>query len=121
MGSAEVKVKQGFKPTEQIGIAVACLIEEENKLLIDWVVDVSPSFVNRIYIAENAQLLKRVGRQRQDIVEATDAVEEPGSDEDEETAAARQVALVRRIPSKEAMDKFEDYRESAFNDDGDII
>jgi hypothetical protein len=34
-------VKKGFKTTEQIGIAVACLVEEENKLLIDWVVDVS--------------------------------------------------------------------------------
>jgi hypothetical protein len=40
-GRADVTVKKGFKTTEQIGIAVACLVEEENKLLIDWVVDVS--------------------------------------------------------------------------------
>lgn len=58
------------------------------------------------------QILKRVGRQRQAIVDATDVVEDPPSEaeEDEEAAAARQAALARRVPSKEAMDKFEDYR-----------
>lgn len=56
--------------------------------------------------------MKRVGRQRQAIVDSTDAIEDPpsGEEEDEEAAAARQAALARRVPSKEAMDKFEDYR-----------
>ncbi|CAE6535100.1 unnamed protein product [Rhizoctonia solani] len=93
-GSAEVGVKKGFKTSEQIGIAVACLAEEDSKLLVDWVIDV----------------LKRVGRQRQTIVEETDVVEEPPSDEDEEAAAARQAALQKKVPSQEAMDKFEEYR-----------
>jgi hypothetical protein len=57
------------------------------------------------------QVLKRVERQRQNVVDATDVVEDPPSDEDEETAAAREAAKARRVPSKEAMDKFEDYRE----------
>ncbi|CAE6474022.1 unnamed protein product [Rhizoctonia solani] len=93
-GNAEVGVKKGFKTSEQIGIAVACLVEEDSKQLIDWVVDV----------------LKRVGRQRQAIVEATDVPEDPPSDEDEEAAAARQAALQKKVPSQEAMDKFEEYR-----------
>ncbi|KAJ1301303.1 hypothetical protein OPQ81_003705 [Rhizoctonia solani] len=93
-GKAEVGVKKGFKASEQIGIAVACLVEEDSKLLIDWVIDI----------------LKRVGRQRQAIVEETDVVDEPPSDEDEEAAAARQAALQKKVPSQEAMDKFEEYR-----------
>ncbi|KAF8607094.1 timeless-domain-containing protein [Ceratobasidium sp. AG-I] len=93
-GNADLSVKKGFKATEQIGIAVACMVEEEHKLLIDWVVDI----------------LKRVGRQRQAIIDDTDVVEDPPSEEDEEAAAARHAALARRVPSKEAMDKFEDYR-----------
>ncbi|KAG8715598.1 Topoisomerase 1-associated factor 1 [Ceratobasidium sp. 423] len=93
-GTAEVGVKKGFKTSEQIGIAVACLVEEDGKLLVDWVIDI----------------LKRVGRQRQAIVEETDAAEEPPSDEDEEAAAARQAALQKKVPSQEAMDKFEEYR-----------
>ncbi|CAE6484806.1 unnamed protein product [Rhizoctonia solani] len=93
-GKAEVGVKKGFKTSEQIGIAVACLVEEDNRLLIDWVIDI----------------LKRVGRQRQAIVEETDAAKEPPSDEDEEAAAARQAALQKKVPSPEAMDKFEEYR-----------
>ncbi|CAE6369742.1 unnamed protein product [Rhizoctonia solani] len=93
-GTAEVGVKKGFKTSEQIGIAVACLAEEDNKLLVDWVIDI----------------LKRVGRQRQTIVEETDAVEDPPSDEDEEAAAAREAALQKKVPSAEAMAKFEEYR-----------
>ncbi|CAE6415167.1 unnamed protein product [Rhizoctonia solani] len=92
-GSAEVGVKKGFKTSEQIGIAVACLVEEDSRLLVDWVIDI----------------LKRVGRQRQAIVEDTDVVEDPPSDEDEEAAAARQAALQKKVPSSEAMDKFEEY------------
>ncbi|CAE6409911.1 unnamed protein product [Rhizoctonia solani] len=92
-GTAEVGVKKGFKTSEQIGIAVACLVEEDSRLLIDWVIDI----------------LKRVGRQRQAIVEETDVVEDPPSEEDEEAAAARQAALQRKIPSPEAMAKFEEY------------
>jgi replication fork protection complex subunit Tof1/Swi1 len=41
-GKAEVGVKKGFKTSEQIGIAVACLVEEDSKQLIDWVMDVGP-------------------------------------------------------------------------------
>ncbi|QRV99102.1 topoisomerase 1-associated factor 1 [Ceratobasidium sp. AG-Ba] len=96
-GKAELTVKRGFKASEQIGIAVACLSEQEGgKLLIDWVLDV----------------LKRVGRKRQDVVEETDgdAGEDAPEDEDEEAAAIREAAKAKRVPSKEAMDKFEDYR-----------
>ncbi|KAG8711383.1 Topoisomerase 1-associated factor 1, partial [Ceratobasidium sp. 394] len=95
-GKAEFAVKRGFKASEQIGIAVACLVEEESKLLIDWIIDV----------------LKRVGRKRQDVVDTTDGDgdENAPSDEDEDAAAAREAAKAKRVPSKEAMDKFEDYR-----------
>ncbi|QRV85017.1 topoisomerase 1-associated factor 1 [Ceratobasidium sp. AG-Ba] len=41
-GKAELTVKRGYKASEQIGIAVACLSEQEGgKLLIDWVLDVN--------------------------------------------------------------------------------
>ncbi|QRW13593.1 topoisomerase 1-associated factor 1 [Ceratobasidium sp. AG-Ba] len=97
-GKAELTVKRGYKASEQIGIAVACLSEQEGgKLLIDWVLDI----------------LKRVGRKRQDVVEETDGDggEDAPEDEDEEAAAVRDAAKAKRVPSKEAMDKFEDYRE----------
>ncbi|KAG8689963.1 Topoisomerase 1-associated factor 1, partial [Ceratobasidium sp. 395] len=82
VGKAELAVKRGFKASEQIGIAVACLVEEESKLLIDWVVDV----------------LKRVARKRQEVVDATDGGEDEDapSDEDEEAAAAREAAKAKR-------------------------
>ncbi|KAG9103444.1 Topoisomerase 1-associated factor 1 [Ceratobasidium sp. 370] len=96
VGKAELGVKRSFKHSEQIGIAVACLVEESGGLLIDWVVDV----------------LKRVGRKRQDVVESIDGDggEDAPSDEDAEAAAEREAAKAKRVPSKEAMDKFEDYR-----------
>ncbi|KAH7337412.1 timeless protein-domain-containing protein [Rhizoctonia solani] len=94
-GKAEVGVKKGFKTSEQIGIAV----------------DVSLARRSSVCLTNGrVQILKRVGRQRQAIVEETDASEEPPSDEDEEAAAARQAALQKKVPSAEAMDKFEEYR-----------
>lgn len=37
----DVQVKKGYSWTEQMAIAIACLVEEKKMELIDWVKDVS--------------------------------------------------------------------------------
>lgn len=38
---AEVKVKKGYTWSQQLGIAIACLVEKEQKHLVDWVREVT--------------------------------------------------------------------------------
>lgn len=40
--AAEVQVTQGYTWTEEMGIVIACLVEDEKTHLINWVKDVSP-------------------------------------------------------------------------------
>ena len=41
--AAEVQVTQGYTWTEEMGIVIACLVEDEKTHLIDWVKEVSLS------------------------------------------------------------------------------
>lgn len=48
----EVQVKKGYSWSEQLGIAVACLIENGNQKLVDWAKEVRSDkfwFVTLIY------------------------------------------------------------------------
>ena len=40
--AAEVQVTQGYTWTEEMGIVIACLVEDEKSHLINWVKEVSP-------------------------------------------------------------------------------
>lgn len=40
-GAGEVQVKRGFSWSEQLAIVIAALVDEGNKLLVDWTKDVS--------------------------------------------------------------------------------
>lgn len=40
--AAEVQVTQGYTWTEEMGIVIACLVEDEKTHLVNWVKDVSP-------------------------------------------------------------------------------
>lgn len=40
----DVKVKRGFSWSEQVGIAIACLIESDKRNLVDWMKEVKSPF-----------------------------------------------------------------------------
>ncbi|KAH7926892.1 timeless-domain-containing protein [Leucogyrophana mollusca] len=88
----EVQVKKGYSWSQQIGIAVAALVEEGKAELVEWVKDI----------------LFLVIRQRQKIVEETDQKErdddDPNSDDADQEKARRLAG-----PSEEAIGKFTDY------------
>ncbi|KAG6332144.1 hypothetical protein ID866_6944 [Astraeus odoratus] len=92
--STEVQVKKGYSWSEQIGIAVAALVEDGKSDLVEWVKDI----------------LVLAIRQRQRIVEETDHRD---VDEDDEDDAPQQ----RSGPSKEAIAKFRDYVIPYINDE----
>ncbi|EJD01845.1 timeless-domain-containing protein [Fomitiporia mediterranea MF3/22] len=90
---AEVQVKKGFSWSEQLGIAIACLLENGQQELVDWVKEI---------------LMMTIG-QRQRIIEETDeSLSQPLFD-DMDDDAARDAANKLRQPSNEALAKFQDY------------
>ncbi|KAL4067395.1 timeless protein-domain-containing protein [Scleroderma yunnanense] len=83
----EVQIKKGYSWSEQIGIAIAALVEDGKSDLVEWVKDI----------------LVLVIRQRQRVVEETDQ-----NDVDDEDDAGDTPQL-RGVPSKVAVSKFTDY------------
>lgn len=52
--AAEVKVKKGYSWSEQMGIAIKCLLDEEKGMLVEWVKEVSLiNFVPTRLITDN--------------------------------------------------------------------
>ncbi|KIJ64730.1 hypothetical protein HYDPIDRAFT_181592 [Hydnomerulius pinastri MD-312] len=94
--SAEVQVKKGYSWSEQIGIAIAALVEEGKSELVEWVKDI----------------LVLVIRQRQKIVEETDQ-----NDRDEDAEDMEDVPQSNGGPSKEAIARFMDYSIPYINDE----
>ncbi|THH00303.1 hypothetical protein EW026_g2191 [Hermanssonia centrifuga] len=90
---AEVKIKKGFTWSQEMGIAIACLVDNGKMTLIDWI----------------KQILIMVIGQRQRIIEDTDGSSSQQIDliSDNEDEAAR--ALKLREASREAIAKFTDY------------
>ena len=37
----DVKVKKGYSWSEQLGIAIACLVENDQRYLVDWIKEVN--------------------------------------------------------------------------------
>ncbi|KAI5989865.1 timeless protein-domain-containing protein [Pisolithus marmoratus] len=93
--STEVQVKRGYSWSEQIGIAVAALIEDGKTELVEWVKDI----------------LVLVIRQRQRVIEETDQ-KDRDDDENAEDAPEQPIG-----PSKEAVSKFTDYAIPYINDE----
>ncbi|KAG8216231.1 timeless protein-domain-containing protein [Butyriboletus roseoflavus] len=94
--SGEVQVRKGYSWSEQIGIAVAALVEEGKSELVEWVKDI----------------LVLVIRQRQQIVDETDH-----NDRNDDTDEMEDVAQKNAGPSKEAISKFTDYEIPYINDE----
>ena len=107
--SGEVQVKKGYSWSEQIGIAVAALVEDGKSELAEWVKDVSRHILPRSRHKADGrlswvQILVLVIRQRQQIVDATDQ-NSPDEDADEMEDSPPKDAS----PSKDANAKFSDY------------
>ncbi|EGO01257.1 hypothetical protein SERLA73DRAFT_51065 [Serpula lacrymans var. lacrymans S7.3] len=94
----EVQVKKGYSWSEQIGIAVASLVEEGKIELVEWVKDI----------------LTLVVRQRERVVEETDDKEgaADGQDLDDFEETTKLIG-----PSDEAISKFTDYVIPYINDE----
>ncbi|KAG6380363.1 timeless protein-domain-containing protein [Boletus reticuloceps] len=93
--SGEVQVKKGYSWSEQIGIAVAALIEDGKSELVEWVKDI----------------LVLVIRQRQQIIHETDQNDRDGDADEIEDVPRKNAA-----PSKEALSKLTDYEIPYIND-----
>lgn len=96
--STEVQVKKGYSWSEQLGIAVAALVEDGKTELVEWVKDI----------------LVLVIRQRQRVVEETDQ-KDRDDDDDRNAEDAREQQPIE--PSKEAISKFVDYAIPYINDE----
>ncbi|KAH0831354.1 timeless protein-domain-containing protein [Lanmaoa asiatica] len=94
--TGEVQIKKGYSWSEQIGIAVAALVEEGKSELVEWVKDI----------------LVLVIRQRQQIVDGTDQ-----NNRDDDADEMEDVPRKNVGPSKEAISKFTDYEIPYINDE----
>ncbi|OCB87291.1 timeless-domain-containing protein [Sanghuangporus baumii] len=90
---AEVQVKRGYSWSEQLGIAVACLIENGQQEFLDWA----------------KEILVMVIGLRQRIIEETDGTSSETHADEMDDDAVRDAASKLRQPSNEALAKFEDY------------
>ncbi|PCH36853.1 timeless-domain-containing protein [Wolfiporia cocos MD-104 SS10] len=99
----DVKVKKGYSWSHQLGIAIACLVEEGTSELIEWV----------------KQILVMAIGQRQRIIEETDGSMTRHRSKDEEDGSADESKLSNTVrkPSDEALAKFTDYMIPYVSDD----
>ncbi|EMD36798.1 hypothetical protein CERSUDRAFT_105876 [Gelatoporia subvermispora B] len=92
--SQEVQVKKGYSWSEQLGIAIGCLVEDGKKDLVEW----------------TKQILMMAMGERQRIVEDTDGSSSRQSDdEDSDEESEDEAVKPSRGPSSEAIAKFTDY------------
>ncbi|TFY67030.1 hypothetical protein EVJ58_g1892 [Rhodofomes roseus] len=91
----DVQVKKGYSWSEQLGIAIACLVGEGKNELIEWV----------------KQILMLAIGQRQRIIEDTDGSSSKVIDVDSDSEPENELAAVtaNRGPSDEALAKMTDY------------
>ncbi|KAI0089435.1 timeless protein-domain-containing protein [Irpex rosettiformis] len=90
---AEVKIKKGFSWSEELGIAIKCLVEDSKASLVEW----------------TKEILIMVIGMRQRIVEDTDGQSSRSGDADNEDDIDNSDRLMRGLPSAEAREKFTDY------------
>ena len=98
---AEVEIKAGFTVTQQIGIAIAILMEQNKEYMLDWVKDA----------------LRSEASKRKEIVLQTDgplAAEQPLEDEDMIDGEALRERAMPQQPSEAAIAKFEPCRAFQF-------
>ncbi|KAG8990291.1 Topoisomerase 1-associated factor 1 [Tulasnella sp. JGI-2019a] len=88
---AELTVKRGYTASQQLGIAIACLVDAGKMDLIDWVKEI---------------LMLVIGK-KQRIITDTDDFLSTSVPEDEDEAMAEKLKRLKR-PSAAAIEKFED-------------
>ncbi|CCM05491.1 uncharacterized protein FIBRA_07712 [Fibroporia radiculosa] len=90
----DVQVKKGYSWSEQLGIAMACLMDEGKKILVDW----------------TKQILAFAISQRQRIIEDTDgSTSQVNAMSDEDADDGAEIVVASRGPSSEALAKINDY------------
>ncbi|KAF8513196.1 timeless protein-domain-containing protein [Gautieria morchelliformis] len=92
----DVQVKKGYSWSEQLGIAVGCLVENDQRNLVEWI----------------KEILATVVGIRQRIVEETDGPDKNKDSDSEEINEDEQIRLEAgklKGPSSDAIAKFEDY------------
>ncbi|KAJ7201098.1 timeless protein-domain-containing protein [Mycena pura] len=95
-GAGEVQVKRGFSWSEQLGIAIAALVDAEQVELVNWTKDI----------------LVTVIRQWEKVVNELEAAARAGSpsdDEDEENLLAKRLAQKIEAPTNEMLEKMKDF------------
>ncbi|THH29094.1 hypothetical protein EUX98_g5095 [Antrodiella citrinella] len=103
----EVQVKKGYTWSQQLGIAIACLVGDGKKNLIDWV----------------KEILTMVIGIRQRIIEDTDGSTSKGAPQDDEMEVgevdedALRAKMAQHGPSSDAMAQFTDYLIPYVNDE----
>ncbi|KAG8920723.1 Topoisomerase 1-associated factor 1 [Tulasnella sp. 418] len=94
----DVYVKKGYSWSEQLGIAIACLIEDDKMALVDWVKEI---------------LIFVIGSRQRIVDETDDFWGDKNKDDDGDPDADPDEILRKRaqkmIPSADAARKFEDY------------
>ena len=99
----EVKVKKGYSWSQQVGIAVACLVDDGKRALVEWVTEILTMVVGmRMRIIEEVKEMGLEGPKRP-------GQDEGGGEEGEGEYDSDGPAV--KLPSAAAMSKFEDYSE----------
>lgn len=109
--AAEVQVTKGYTWTEEMGIAIACLIEDEKTHLINWVKEVKRLDFHNFGSPPHLflQILAGVISQRRGLIEETDKVDSDDENEDDEGSESEAKPASWRNPSGEAIAKFTDF------------
>ncbi|KAJ8086932.1 Topoisomerase 1-associated factor 1 [Marasmius tenuissimus] len=90
----EVEVKKGYSWSDQLGIAIAALVEDDKADLVKWLQEILSTAIG----------------QRQRIIEETDAKGDSSNEEDDDEKAASSAAAARMgEASDEAKEKLTDY------------
>lgn len=106
----DVEVKKGHSWSDQVGIAIAALVEAGQTELVYWTKDVCCYARVCVILSDSlTQILTLVSAQRQRIIEEVDNIDDEAAENGEDATA---MALrLKEAPSTEAMAKLTDYRE----------
>ncbi|KAJ7349333.1 timeless protein-domain-containing protein [Mycena albidolilacea] len=95
-GAGEVQVKRGFSWSEQLAIVIAALVDEGNRLLVDWTKDILATVIGQ---------WEKIANEVQEAAK-TDALDDI---EDDDEVLANRMAQQLETPSPEMREKMSDF------------
>lgn len=104
-------MKKGYSWSEQLGIAIAALVDAGQQELVDWTKDVSPVFFFGVWYEDvdvAIQILTVVSETRQATIDKVDVKPDVEFIEDL-THSGEQTELAKPGPSTEAMSQLTDW------------